>query len=122
MIRESLERLFNEFPTYDVKEVFPFADNPLANYIRKELPAIFSQEFSEFQAIEWEASPGKGQWADAPWIAAFNPVITDSAQDGYYPVLLFNSSMDTVYLSLNQGMTKPRAEFGKDAVVPFQNL
>lgn len=59
-----------------------------------------------------EASPGKGQWADAPWIAIFDPLVTDTAQRGYYPVYLFTRTLDAVYFSLNQGMTELKNELG----------
>ena len=59
-----------------------------------------------------EASPGKGRWSDAPWIAIFDPLVTDTAQRGYYPVYLFTRTLDTVYLSINQGMTELRDELG----------
>jgi len=114
MIKEAIEKVMNEYPAYDVKQVFPFTGSPLAEFIRHDLPEIFSREFQQFQTIVWEASPGKGKWADAPWIAAFNPLVTETAQDGYYPVLLYTSSLDAVYLSLNQGMTKIRQESSDD--------
>lgn len=115
MIKEALEKLINEFPTYYVKEVFPFQNSPLADFIRQELPAIFSREFNQFPTLVWRASPGLAQWADAPWIAAFNPLVAETAQDGYYPVFLFTTSLDKIYLSLNQGMTKVREELGDKA-------
>lgn len=114
MIKEAIEKVMNEYPAYDVKQVFPFAGSPLAEYIRHDLPEMFSGEFNEFPGLVWEASPGKGQWADAPWMAALNPLVTETAQDGYYPVLLFTSSLDAVYLSLNQGMTKIRQQSSDD--------
>lgn len=122
MIRDVVEKLMNEFPTFDVKEIFPFTGNRLAEYIRNDVPSIFAQEFADIPGIVWEASAGRGQWADAPWIAALNIAITDTPQKGYYPVLLFTSSMDGVYLSLNQGMTLLRQEFGdRDAVVKLRH-
>ena len=41
-----------------------------------------------------------------------DPLVTDTPQEGYYPVYLFTRSLDAVYLSLNQGMTGLRQEFG----------
>lgn len=115
MLREALERVINEFPTFDVKDVFPFQNAEIAVFIRQDIPRIFANEFNHYPTMLWRASAGRGQWGDAPWIAIFNPLVTVTAQDGYYPVLLFSSSMDTIYLSLNQGMTKVREELGDSA-------
>jgi len=98
-----------EFPTARDE---PYANHPLAIFIRHEVPRIFLQSLAQYQHIKWHASPGLSRWADAPWIAAFDPIVTDSAQRGYYPVFLFSMSLDRVYLSLNQGMSQLRQEFG----------
>lgn len=44
--------------------------------------------------------------ANHPWICFFDRRITNSAQRGYYPVILFKSDMSGFYLSLNQGWTQ----------------
>ena len=36
-----------------------------------------------------EGSVGKGNWAETPWIAIFDPLVRESAQQGYYVVYLF---------------------------------
>ena len=71
-----------------------YKDHPLANFIRRDLPKIFANHLTQFENIEWRASPGLSQWADAPWLAAFDPIVTDSDQRGYYPVILFSRSLD----------------------------
>lgn len=53
-----------------------------------------------------------GNWAQLPWVGIFNPQITRSAQSGYYIVYLFREDMQGVYLSLNQGVTDIRNEYG----------
>lgn len=112
MIRQIFDRIMNEYPPYDVKEVFQFEGNELANYIRQEIPIQFRNQFNQFPTLIWRASAGKGQWADAPWIATLDPLVTETPQEGYYPVYLFTRSLDAVYLSLNQGMTGLRQEWG----------
>lgn len=57
-------------------------------------------------------SPGQGQWAYVPWISVFDPAITTTATHGYYVVYLFAADMSRVYLSLNQGTTAVRNDFG----------
>ena len=62
-----------------------------------------------------EGSPGRGDWAAVPWISVFDPAITTSAIRGYYVVYLFHTERPLVHLSLNQGTTAVREEFGREA-------
>jgi 5-methylcytosine-specific restriction protein A len=59
-----------------------------------------------------EGSAGAGNWAAVPWISVFDPAITTSATRGYYVVYLFHVNEPVVHLSLNQGTTAVREEFG----------
>lgn len=109
MIREAFNRLMDEYTAARNEQ---FTGHHLASYIRHDLPKMFQELFPDHTDLIWTASPGQGRWVDAPWIAAFDPLVTDTAQDGYYPVYLFTRSLDSVYLSLNQGMQSLREEFG----------
>jgi len=109
VIAEALQRISREYAEATRQ---PYAGHPLAHYIRHDVPALFPQHFPQFPHLIWHASPGIGLWADAPWIGVFDPIVTESAQNGYYPVYLFSRSLDRVYLSLNQGMAQLRQEFG----------
>lgn len=60
-------------------------------------------------------SPGRGHWADCPWIGIFDSIKTESAQDGYYLVYLFDKNTNGVYLSLNQGVTAVKNEYRGEA-------
>lgn len=62
-----------------------------------------------------EGSPGQGNWAAVPWISVFDPAITTSATRGYYVVYLFHAHEPILHLSLNQGTTTVRDEFGARA-------
>ena len=94
-----------------------FADHPLAKFIREEAPQavreVLQAKFSQYIV---GASPGKGRWAEVPWIAVFDPAITDSATSGFYVVYLFSAATNDLYLSLNQGTTAVRAEFKAKAL------
>ncbi len=59
-----------------------------------------------------KGSPGQGNRAAVPWISVFDPAITTTATRGYYVVYLFHASEPVVHLSLNQGTTTVREEFG----------
>lgn len=60
-----------------------------------------------------EGSVGKGNWANIPWIAVMDKRITDTTQHGEYIVYLFSEDMESVYLTLAQGVTAPKDELGK---------
>jgi 5-methylcytosine-specific restriction protein A len=109
MLKQILLRILNEYP---IAKEQAFKWHPFAHYIRHDIPSLLQAYFPEQSDLIWDASPGKGQWATAPWIAVFNPLVTESAQTGYYPVFLFTRTLNAIYLSMNQGVTSPRAEFG----------
>lgn len=62
-----------------------------------------------------QGSPGQGVWARAPWAAVFDRFVTDTAQDGYYLVYLVREDFKGAYLSLNQGVTSIRRQYGAAA-------
>lgn len=109
MINEILTRIIQEYPKAKKQA---FRNHSLATFIRREVPRLFRNHFQEDQRLIWNASAGQGGWADAPWIAVFDPLVTSSAQLGYYPVYLFSRDLKVVYLSFNQGVTKLWEEFG----------
>lgn len=112
MPREAIQRIIAEYPGGREENL---ANHPLAEWIRRDVPQIFAEATPEFSDMTWVASPGQGRWADAPWIAAFDSLVTETAQEGYYPDLLFTRSLDGVFLSLNQGMAHLRQELGVEA-------
>lgn len=90
----------------------PFKEHSLANIIRKK-PKEIIPKIVNFGGMYIKGSPGQGQWTAFPWIAVINKNVTDGAQDGIYVVYLFAKSMDTIYLTLNQGVTKPIEKYGR---------
>ena len=112
MAQEELQRVFSEYGAARDEEL---AGHSFAAWIRNELPKAFEADTFEYPNLKWVASAGQGRWADAPWLAAFDPLATETAREGYYPVYLFNRSLDAVYLSLNQGMANLREELGVQA-------
>jgi 5-methylcytosine-specific restriction protein A len=93
-----------------------FAGNQLANFIRHEAADEVHDALGDLGAgLVVEGSAGAGNWAVVPWIAVFDPAITTSATQGYYVVYLFHANQPIVHLSLNQGTTSVRDEFGPRA-------
>ncbi|MGV8998204.1 MAG: MrcB family domain-containing protein [Parvibaculaceae bacterium] len=91
----------------------PFSDHPLANHIRTDTPAALKKALgAKATALKIEGSPGKGNWAEVPWIALFNRVVTTTATKGYYLVYLFSADMTQLELSLNQGATGLKEIYG----------
>ena len=101
---------------YSAAKSAAFAGNPLAAFIRGEaVGQLQSAAAGSGAGLQFAGSAGAGNWAEVPWLAAFDPIVTDSATRGYYVVYLFHSSEPTVHLSLNQGTTVVREEFGATA-------
>ena len=88
-----------------------FSGNAVADFIRNEFVDSIRQELGDTEgSLIIDSSAGKGRWADTPWLAFFDPIVTESAQSGYYVVILFGANMDRVVLSFNQGITELRNE------------
>ena len=112
-IRATLQTILE---TYLIEKKKNFHNNLLARKIRSDFLLPF-HHFMEGYGDRYiiKGSPGKGRWADCPWIAIYDSIITTSAQYGYYLVYLFDKNMSTVYLSLNQGVTCVRNEYKRVA-------
>jgi len=58
--------------------------NELAKYIRQRPYYILNQEaYIDKKTYLIDSSPGKGNWAEIPWIAVFDRDITTTATYGY---------------------------------------
>jgi len=113
MLRDVLSKIGNEYPHARTQ---PFSKHPLAQFIRSEATQELRVALGELgNGLICEGGAGAGQFATVPWLAIFDPVITESATRGYYVVFLFSSDGDAVQLSLNQGTTAVREEFRGDA-------
>jgi len=111
MLREALKHILVEWPTA-IRQTF--TGHPLASFIRTEFVQIISGIISEnFPEYRVTGGAGAGNWASVPWVSILNPKITTTTQDGIYPVYLFCADGSGVYLSLNQGTTRPKQLLGK---------
>jgi 5-methylcytosine-specific restriction protein A len=89
---------------YDTAVREPLAGHRLADFIRHDLAEHVADLAGP--AFKVEGSPGKGNWAETPWVSVFEPSVTTSAQRGFYVVYLFSADGASVHLSLNQGTTE----------------
>jgi len=108
MIREALSRIGH---SYRAAAREPISGHTLAQFLRHGAAEAVAESLGDHD-FQVHGSPGQGQWAEVPWIAIFDPIITTAATRGYYVVYLFSANMARVYLSLNQGTTTVREEFG----------
>jgi len=87
--------------------------HPLADRFRTQLKSAVEEIIKDgFPGFVVKASPGAGNWANVPWVSILDPDITRSTQDGIYPVYLFKADASGVYLSFNQGTTRPTELLG----------
>ena len=112
-IKNGLEKVLEEY--IKARENEEFAKNPIANFIRDDLAESIRAACDDPGKYIVKGSAGQSQWVRGPWVGVFNPIITSSAQNGYYPVYLFKEDMQGVYLSLNQAMTEAKALYKSDA-------
>ena len=102
---------------YETARQEPLTRHPMARFIREDAAEQVREVLpDEYQSLLVQGNPGVGNWAQVPWIAIFDPSITETATRGYYIVYLFSSDLTKVYLSLNQGTTIVHDEFGASYV------
>ena len=85
-----------------------FTQHQIARELRNSLPLAMEQTLKPetLNNLEFKGSAGQGVWTHVPWAAVFDTRFTTTAQNGVYPVYLFNAEGTGVYLSLGFGATK----------------
>ncbi|UGV41482.1 DUF3578 domain-containing protein [Methanococcoides orientis] len=99
---------------YLVEKTKPLPGSDFAHYVR-HIPkaSIEKTTLIDTSYYKIEGSPGRRKnWAEIPWVAIFDKKITTGASEGYYIVYLFRADMSGFYLSLNQGWTYYKEEYG----------
>jgi 5-methylcytosine-specific restriction protein A len=111
-LRECIERVFTGYLNATNEN---FTEHPIAKFLRGEFRDTVAKSVDDNDRLIFKGSAGQGVWAKGPWVGIFDPLVTSTAQGGYYPVYLFREDMQGVYLSLNQGMTEARKLYKSDA-------
>jgi len=111
-VRDGLSKVLAEYQDARQED---FTNHPLGKFIRGDLKEAIATASGEADRFKFKGSSGQGNWAKGPWVGIFNPVVTTSAQRGYYVSLLFREDMRGVYLSLNQAMTEAKEHYRSDA-------
>lgn len=111
MLAEYLSRLATEYTYERVKK---FSGSGFGDFVRHDI-SIEAKKLLVFWPFELKvkSSVGQGVWASVPWLAFFDPLITDTATKGFYVVYLVNADSQTITLSMNQGTTAIYNEFGQ---------
>lgn len=111
MLANQLSRLAKEY-TYERAK--PFTGSKFGDFVRHDI-AIEAKKLLVLWPFDLKvkASVGQGGWASIPWLAFFDPLITESATKGFYVVYLFNPDSQTITLSMNQGTTAIYKDFGQ---------
>jgi 5-methylcytosine-specific restriction protein A len=110
-VREGMQRVLAEYPGARQDAL---TDHPLAAVLSHDL-ADDIREMVASDSYRVTGSPGRGNWAETPWVAVFDRLVTETAQRGFYVVYLFRADGAAVYLSLNQGTTEVMDLVGRRA-------
>ena len=91
VMRSAFERISREFIAAKAQ---PLKQHPLAVFVREGTAAQVRGALPvQYQRFLVTGSPGQGNWAAVPWVAVFDPAVTESATRGYYIVYLFSADM-----------------------------
>ncbi|WP_322889551.1 MULTISPECIES: MrcB family domain-containing protein [unclassified Yoonia] len=111
MLARYLYRLATEY-TYERGK--PFSNSAFGDFVRHDIATEAKKKILYWSFdLKVKASVGQGGWASIPWLAFFDPIITESATQGFYAVYLVNPYTNSVTLSMNQGTTAIYAEYGQ---------
>lgn len=95
MSLNSALNLFLEEYTYAATQ--EFAGNPVADFVRREVTDVIKDLLHYSERYMVHGSVGQGDWARIPWVAVFDRLVTDTAQNGYYVVYLVKEDSSGAY-------------------------
>jgi hypothetical protein len=110
-IRDELQRIAVGWPSYQEKGRVN-KTSPVYSLVAKHFLETIRLHLPEYGRLKFKGSTGAGYVTAAPWMAVFDPRLTDSATTGYYVVYLFSVDMKTVTLCLAFGTTQFENQFG----------
>lgn len=108
-ISELFEKALLEYPEALENEDFR---HEAARLIADIIPAELRNKLP-FDQISIRGSVGAGRMANIPWIGIFDERVTTDPGEGLYLVYLFDSEAESIFLTLNQGMTGLQDEYGR---------
>ncbi|PSL41273.1 uncharacterized protein DUF3883 [Salsuginibacillus halophilus] len=95
-------------PREDLGYAVVKSDHPLYYAVVKNIPFILQEELKKqnlynIDSIDVKGSTGDGKVGECYWIALLDKRITTSPTEGMYVVLLFDASLEYLYLSIASG-------------------
>jgi hypothetical protein len=111
-VQQNLEEILNRYADARLSGTFG-KSHPIWGAFKRlrngieNLPALRNRPTLR---VQWSA--GKGEWARVPWIAIIDSREIEAPSGGLNCVFLFREDLSAAYLTLNQGVTKPREELG----------
>ena len=111
-LREGIERVLAEYLGAKTQS---FTQHPIACLIRQDIRNAVAKLSGDEERLIFKGSAGQSDWVEGPWVGLYNPLITDTAQCGYYICYLFREDMQGVYLSLNQGAEEVKQQYKSGA-------
>lgn len=90
-----------------------FAGHPLGNLVRRTIADLLHHLPFIGNQYKIQGSVGQGNWANIPWVAIMDKRVTETTQKGVYVCYLFSEDMNSLYLTLMQGVKDPQQEKGK---------
>jgi hypothetical protein len=112
MLREKLIETVDTWPDYLAGGK---VDHSSRTYqlVCEAIPSVLRGWNSEIGTRLVEGSTGRGNVTHAPWVATFDPRVSFSATEGYYPVYLYSIDLERLYLSISYGVTAFTELFGQ---------
>lgn len=110
MLRQALEYIGNNYAAARSED---FTGHAVAQFVRQDFKnAIIEALGPSGTGLLVKGSAGQSDWAEVPWGAILEPLVSTGASKGYYVVYLFAADRPAVVLSLNQATTEVEQEFG----------
>lgn len=88
-------------------------DHPIHLLIHRTIPSLITQWLPSTGDYKVKGSDGQGNLLRTPWINIMNRSITESAEEGYYIVFLFDSKMSNLIMELGFGATQFISAYGQ---------
>ncbi|HMF46171.1 MAG TPA: DUF3578 domain-containing protein [Candidatus Udaeobacter sp.] len=110
-IKDVLEQIAIGWSAYRDNKVVD-SSHPIHALVTKTFRENIRAHLKEFSQLKFEGSTGAGNITAAPWMAVFDPRVTQSATKGYYVVYLFSLDLKAVTLCIAFGTTQFEKQFG----------
>jgi 5-methylcytosine-specific restriction protein A len=108
-IAKLIQEFAGNYPA-ETKKAFHSTNN--TKIVTETIPTKIRDALALSNIYKVYGSVGKGNWNEIPWIAVLDQAVTTSTQDGYYIVILFDRTLENIFLGLSVGWTQFEREYG----------